>query len=294
VAESPSRLRPAEIEHFRQQGYLFPVDVLTPAEVDEALAAYRIYRTVTGRVGGLLRRRWNYPKIHLVAQWADALVHHPRLLEIATSLVGPNLLIWSTNLFVRAGHSNSRLAWHQDAPYFGWEGAEGKVVRIWLALTPTSRRNGTMLYCRRSHEAGLVRHKFVDRTIAGLMQGEQADYDVQEKDVVAVEIGPGQASLHQPTTVHSSGPSSTDEERICFAVDYLSPSVRPLCGPDSALLAQGEDLYHHFLPEQRPTADFTPEALRSFRDAVLMRDQRLAKVMQVVHAARATERVGGA
>ncbi|MFI6763098.1 phytanoyl-CoA dioxygenase family protein [Micromonospora sp. NPDC050417] len=293
MAESLSRLSPEQVDHFRQQGYLLPVNVLTPAEVDETIAAYRTYRTVTDRAGGLLKRRWNYPKIHLVARWADTLVHHPRLLAIATSLVGPDLLVWSTNLFVRAGHSNSRLAWHQDAPYFGWEGADGNVVRIWLALTRTSRRNGTMLYCRRSHEAGLVRHDFVNRTLAGLMQGEQADYDVRDEDVVAVEIEAGQASLHQPTTVHSSGPSSTDEERICFAVDYLAPSIRPLHGPDSALLVQGEDRYRHFLPERRPTTDFSPDALRDFRTAVLMRDERLSKVMQVIHAERAAERVGG-
>ncbi|MFD2767086.1 phytanoyl-CoA dioxygenase family protein [Micromonospora eburnea] len=291
MAESPSRLSPEQVEHFRQQGYLLPVEVLTPAEVDATVAAYRTYRTVTDRAGGLLKRRWNYPKIHLVVRWADALVHHPRLLDIATSLVGPDLLVWSTNLFVRTGHSTSRLAWHQDAPYFGWEGAEGRAVRIWLALTRTTRGNGTMLYCRRSHAAGLVRHDFVDRTLTGLMQGERADYEVHEEDVVAVEIEAGQASLHQPTTVHSSGPSSTDDERICFAVDYLAPSIRPLHGPDSALLVQGEDRYGHFLPEQRPATDFSPDALRTFREAVLLRDQRLSKVMQVIHAERAAERV---
>lgn len=268
-----------------------PVDVLTPPEVEETVAAYRTYRTVADRAGGMLKRRWNYPKIHLVAGWADSLVHHPRLLAIATSLVGPDLLVWSTNLFVRAAHSNSRLAWHQDAPYFGLDGVEGNAVRIWLALTRTSRRNGTMLYCRRSHTAGFVPHDFADRTLAGLMQGEQADYDVRDEDVVAVEIEAGQAALHQPTTVHSSGPSSTDEERICFAVDYLAPSIRPLHGPDSALLVQGEDRYHHFLPERRPAREFSPDSLRDFRTAVLMRDERLAKVMQAVHAER-VRRVG--
>ncbi|MCC3776568.1 phytanoyl-CoA dioxygenase family protein [Streptomyces sp. UNOB3_S3] len=293
MAESPCPLSPEQIGFFHRQGYLMPVDVLTPSQAAEAVTAYRTYRTVTDRAGGLLKRRWNYPKIHLVARWADGLVHHPGLLDLASSLIGPDLLVWSTNLFVREGHSGSRLAWHQDAPYFGWEGAEGNAVRVWLALTRTSRDNGTMLYCRRSHKAGLLRHDFADRTLAGLMRGEQADYDVHEDDVVAVEIEAGQASLHQPTTVHSSGPSTVAEERICFAVDYLAPSVRPVHGPDSALLVRGEDRYRHFLPERRPEADFAPDALRAFREAVLMRDQRLAAVMRVIHDERAAERVSG-
>lgn len=278
-----------QVAAFHRQGHLFPVQVLTADEVAGTVAAYGRYRNVTERVGGLLRRRWNYPKIHLIAGWAADLVHHPALLDVATRLIGPDLLVWSTNLFVRAGYSDSRLAWHQDAPYFGWEGYAGNAIRIWVALTPTSRRNGTMLYCSRSHEAGLLAHNLVDRSLTGLMQGEQVDYAVADDDVVAVEIKAGQAAVHQPTTVHCSGPSSTDDERICFAVDYLTPAVRPLYGADSALLVQGEDRTGHFLPEQRPATEFGPDELRRFRDAILLRDQRLCSTMRVVH----TERAGG-
>lgn len=289
---SPFQLSAEQIKKFHVQGYLFPVDVLTQREVREVLAAYQRYRTVVDRAGGLLNKRWNHPKVHLIAKWADALVHHPRLLDLATDVIGPDLLVWSTTVFVRERRSSSRLAWHQDAPYYGWAGSEDAAVRIWVALTRTTRQNGTLLYCRESHTAGLLPHDFIDRSPAGVMQGEQVEYTAKDEDIVAVEIDAGQASLHQPTTVHSSGPSSVDAERICFAVDYLAPSIVPLYGQDSALLVRGDDRYEHFVPEKRPESDFAPAAIRQFRDAVVMRERRLATVMRTEHARKATRSVG--
>ncbi|MEV0159464.1 ectoine hydroxylase-related dioxygenase (phytanoyl-CoA dioxygenase family) [Nonomuraea fuscirosea] len=278
--------RQDRLARFQADGFLFPVELLERAEAQEYATALRTYREITRRAGGLLRQRWNYPKIHLLTRWADALVHHEAAVDLAESLIGPDLLVWSTNIFERPEHSPARLAWHQDAPYYGWEGFEGRAIRVWIALTPTSRANGTMLYCRGSHAGGLVPHGFTGSSMGDLLQGERAAYEIAQEDVLSVDLEPGQCAVHTPATVHSSGPSTGETERLCFAVDYIDPAVRPLHGDDSALLVRGEDRHGHYVPERRPAADFAPEALRAFRAAVRMRDARLVAVMREAHAGR--------
>ncbi|MET7328990.1 phytanoyl-CoA dioxygenase family protein [Nonomuraea sp. NPDC005650] len=279
--------RQDRLTRFRADGFLFPVELLDREEAREYATALRTYREIARRAGGLLRQRWNSPKIHLLTRWADALVHHEAALDLAESLIGPDLLVWSTNVFERSEHSPARLAWHQDAPYYGWEGFEGRAIRIWIALTPTSRANGTMLYCRGSHAGGLVPHGFTGASMSDLLQGERAEYEIAREDILSVDLEPGQCAVHTPATVHSSGPSLGETERLCFAVDYVNPAVRPTHGADSALLARGEDRHGYYASEPRPVSDFAPEALRAFRAAVAMREARLVAVLREAHARRA-------
>jgi hypothetical protein len=269
-----------QLRQWRDEGYYFPVDVLTAAEADAALADVRRYDEITRRAGGFLRQRWTYPKIHLVATWADRLINHPRLLDLATRVIGPDLMVWSTNLFLRPAGSTAELAWHQDAAYYGWKDFSGRTVRIWLALTETSPANGTMRYAPRACLDGLVRHGFRQDGLAGRLRGEEVLVEVDEATAVDVNLRPGQCALHQPTTVHSSGPSRSTADRVCFAVDYIDPALEPIGAPDSALLVQGEDRYGHYRPEQRPAADFDAAALQQFYRASVLHDRRILTIMR--------------
>ncbi|WP_217209188.1 phytanoyl-CoA dioxygenase family protein [Streptomyces sp. AC550_RSS872] len=272
-----------QLSRFRADGFLCPIDLLERGTAESYAAQVRTYKEVTRRAGGFLWQRWNYPKIHLLTRWADELVHNEAVLDLAESLIGPDLMVWSTNIFERSGYSDARLAWHQDGPYYGWHDFNGRAVRIWIALTQTDEANGTMRYCRGSHAEGLVPHHFTGRTVADLTQGEKADYLVADENTVSVNLEPGQCAIHTPATVHSSGPSTSEAERLCFAIDYISPAIRPTVGEDSALLVRGEDRHGHHTYERRPDTDFSAEALRGFRAAVSLRDARLLRVMREVH-----------
>jgi hypothetical protein len=272
----------AQLDRLRTDGYFFPVDVLSEQEAASILDEVRRYELISERVGGFLRQRWNYPKIHLVAMWADRLVHHPAVLDLASRVIGPDLLVWSTNLFIRPAGSGAELAWHQDAPYFGWRDFLGRTVRIWIALTPATAENGTMRYSRGSHTCGLLRHGYRGDGASGVLRGEEVQVEVDEATAVDVLLRAGQCSLHQPTTVHCSGRSQSRSDRVCFAIDYVCPSVRPEHGPDSALLVRGEDRYGYYEPEARPEADFSPAALRHFYRAAVQRDRRIIAVMRAL------------
>ncbi|GAA2367940.1 phytanoyl-CoA dioxygenase family protein [Streptomyces cuspidosporus] len=267
-------LAPDLAERFRTDGFAFPVNALTPAEAEQALAGCHTYLRTVSAAGGALARYAAFPKIHLVASWADRIVHHPAILDAVEALLGPELLVWSTNLFVRPAHSGSSLAWHQDAVYLGLDGYQQHAARVWVALTDTTVANGTMRYARGSHLGGALPHRFSGSGLEDIMRGEEIAVDIDEAATVDVILNAGQCSVHHLAMAHCSGPNHTDAGRFNFAIDYVTPRVRPTAGEDSALLVRGADP-GAFLPEARPASDFDQAALREFYAAVARRQKRI-------------------
>ena len=60
----------------------------------------------------LLRSNSNY----LLPSFDD-LVRNERLLAAASQVLGPDLLVWSADLFIKEAHSLKIVTWHQDLTY---------------------------------------------------------------------------------------------------------------------------------------------------------------------------------
>ena len=85
---------------------------------------------------------------------------------------------------------------------------------------------------------------------------------------VDVALQAGEMSLHHVLLVHGSGPNTTDDRRIGYAIRYIPPHVRQLKVRDSATLVRGRDRYGHFDLEPEPRADLDAAALAAHADAV--------------------------
>ena len=111
----PKRLSTAALEAYSKDGYCFPVSVLSPDEVAHARNCLEKHEAKTGEP---LQGNYRH-KAHLLFTWVDALVHHPKILDAAEDVLGPNLLCWTTNFFIKEANSPGFVSWHQDAFYWG-------------------------------------------------------------------------------------------------------------------------------------------------------------------------------
>ncbi len=247
------------------EGFVFPINVLS---AEEAEGYHQLYnealRHDAGRGGDVLKL-----KGHLVLKWMADLARHPRILDPVESVLGPNILCWTSTFFVKQPNDQTYVSWHQDATYWGL--GNGQVYSAWLAFTPSNRESGCMRMIPGSHRE-LVPHADTFEENNLLSRGQEISVDVDENLAIDIELQPGQMSLHHVQIVHGSPPNTSSVPRIGFVVRYISTQTEQTVGiRDSAMLVRGEDNFGHFDLESAPDQDFDPEALAHFDK---LREQR--------------------
>jgi len=265
----PKCLSPEALARYHRDGFHFPVRVLSGAEA-------RSYRdrleTQERALGGPLKGEMRH-KTHLLFTWANELARHPAILDAVEDVIGPDILCWSTTFFTKEAHSPAFVSWHQDATYWGLSTAD--VITAWVAFADAPVESGAMKFWPGSHLKKQIEHRDTFDENNLLTRGQEIAVDVPAGAGVDVPLRAGEMSLHHVLLVHGSGPNTTDDRRIGFAIRYIPPHVRQLKVRDSAMLVRGSDRYGHFDPEPAPRADLDPAALAAHRDAV----ERSAKAL---------------
>jgi non-heme Fe2+,alpha-ketoglutarate-dependent halogenase len=241
--------------------YFAPIPILSAEETETALAAYRRFQADSLAQFGVAHRF----KAHLLSPDLARVVTHPRVLAVATAILGPDVLLWSSDFFEKPGGSTGFVSWHQDSTHAGLEPTDD-IVNLWLALTPSMAESGCLRVQPGTHDAGQLTHENRADADNMLFFGQTV---AVEGDGVALPLSPGEASLHSMRIVHGSEPNRSDTPRVGMVLRFIHPSVRQTKARDSATLAAGTDRYGHFDHEPLPEAHFAPEAVAAFENAIL-------------------------
>lgn len=252
------------IQNYREQGFVFPVEVLDP------VSAARLRGAIEGieQFQGHALNRVQCNKSYLLFDWADELVNHPAILDAVESLIGPDILCYMSNLFTKEAGSKSYVSMHQDAAYWGVDADD--VVTAWVALSPATAASGVMKVEPGSHRTLL---KQVNTYAADnlLTRGQEVvAANLHPESQIYMELKPGQMSLHHFMLVHGSDANSTDDRRIGFAIRYVAATAKKIGRPESALLVRGENR-GPFLLEKRTRG--LPKREREIEHARALRRQ---------------------
>jgi ectoine hydroxylase-related dioxygenase (phytanoyl-CoA dioxygenase family) len=213
-------------QRYDEDGFVFPLDAIEPSEAaevrDDLESAERELADDPEKLG-LLR---TYPDRLLPS--FDALIRDERLVDAATSVLGPDLIVWSSALFTKEPNSSKIVSWHQDLTYWGLD--DTKEVTCWVALTPSTGHSGAVKFVPGSHKQTIVPHTDTWDKNNLLSRGQEVAVDVDESEAVVVELQPGQFSMHHGHLFHASGPNTTVERRIGSAIRYMAASMKQQSG----------------------------------------------------------------
>lgn len=258
----PKLLSTSAVEAYRRDGYYAPVRVMSAAEALGFRRALEAHEAVLGQpLQGNLRH-----KVHLLFTWADALVHHPAVLDAIEDAIGPDILCWTTNFFIKEAKSPGFVSWHQDSTYWGLDPDE--VITAWIALSEVSEESGYMQVIPGSHKVEQLPHVDTFHKDNLLSRGQEIAVEVDKSKAVGLALHPGEMSLHHIKLVHGSDANRSNDRRIGLAIRYIPTYVRQTKVRDSAMLVRGTDNHHHFDPEPRPQADLDAAARAAHADAM--------------------------
>ena len=234
-----SFLSPAQLKQYKDEGYVSPIDALSK---DEALEIREEIELIEKKwpkeLEGLGR---NY--IHLISPIFDKVSHNPKILDAVESIIGRDILICGTTLFIKNPNEKGFVSFHQDAKYIGLE--PHNWVTAWIAVTDANEENGCMRMWSGSHKDELKYHnqKFDENNL--LTRGQTVE-NVPIKETTPVILKAGQMSLHHPTIVHGSGLNRSNDRRIGFVIQsYIGSNVNQVLGKMYVQQARGKDNYNY-------------------------------------------------
>jgi ectoine hydroxylase-related dioxygenase (phytanoyl-CoA dioxygenase family) len=255
-------LSAAAVEAFGRDGYYSPIRATSADDARQYRDALEAHEA---KAGAPLQGNWRH-KTHLLFTWADALVHHPQIVDAVEDVIGPNILCWTTNFFIKERKSPGFVSWHQDSTYWGLEPDD--VVTAWVALTEVTPENGCMQVIPGSHRIDQLPHLDTFHKDNLLSRGQEIAVDVDKSKAVSLAMRAGEMSLHHIKLVHGSDPNRSDDRRIGFAIRYIPTYVRQTKVRDSATLVRGVDTVGAFDHEPRPRRDLDDAALAAHADAI--------------------------
>jgi ectoine hydroxylase-related dioxygenase (phytanoyl-CoA dioxygenase family) len=259
-----------QIDRFKRDGVVFPIRVLSPGQADR----YRMHSDALESALGGRPRTVEVRQMHLHFRWAYELATHPRVLDAVEAVLGPNLLVWGTELFAKHPRDASlAIAWHRDHPYTGFR--FDQLATAWIALADSTPANGCMQVIPCGKEA--TQDRVADDHVGRAAWPEDAcQHNEHALDVV---LRAGEMSLHDGYVLHGSGPNRSSQKRVGFTVRFIRPEARPLVGKPPVMLARGRDDHHHFTLVEPSLEEDMPQALAAMKQSA---DDHLEKMLRTL------------
>ncbi len=241
-----SSLSSVQVQKYNKEGFVAPIDVFSSQEADEIKNEIEfIEKKWPNELDGIGR---NY--IHLISPVFDKVCHNSKILDAVESIIGKNILVCGTTLFIKNPNEKGFVSFHQDAKYIGLE--PHNWVTAWVALTDSNEKNGCMKMWAGTHKNEIKHHnqKFDENNL--LTRGQTIE-DVPINETTPVILKAGQMSLHHPAVIHGSGLNKSEERRIGFVIQsYIGTNVDQVLGKMYVQLARGEDLFNYHEKARRP------------------------------------------
>jgi non-heme Fe2+,alpha-ketoglutarate-dependent halogenase len=251
----PKVLTQQQINDFHESGYVSPIDVMS--EHEAGLYLQRLEQAEHDYPQEINPENRN--NAHLSFSFLDELVHHPIIVDAVEDLIGSNISLWGSVLFIKEPQTKGYVSWHQDATYVGITPHD--FVTPWLALTPSNRHNGCMSMIPGSHKDHIRNH---DDTFSedNLLTRGQVVRDIDESIAVELILNPGQMSLHHAEIVHGSIPNTSDQRRVGYAIQaYMPAHAKQVIGENYWMQIRGENQRQDSITLHRPKFDMDSEGV---------------------------------
>ena len=228
-----------DVEAYREQGYIVVPDVLTSEELD---AIRRELAELVDKASGLTENDDVYdleddhspeaPRVrrikqpHAVMASVSDLVHHPRMLEILSRLIGPGIRFQTSKLNMKSAGGGAAVEWHQDWAFYPHTNDD--LVAVGVLLDDVDETNGPLCVLPGSHR-GAIHDHHANGFFCGAIDPVATPIDFGA--AARLTGSAGSMTFHHVRAVHGSAPNRSDRSRnlLLFqfaAVDAFPRSVR--------------------------------------------------------------------
>ena len=241
-----SNLSANQLKQYKDEGFVSPIDIFSHGRAN---AIRKEIELIEEKIPGELNKSGRYNS-HLISPLLDEITHDFKILDAVQSLIGKNILVCGTTLFIKNPNEKGFVSYHQDAKYIGLKPYNW--VTAWVAITDSNEHNGCMRMWAGSHKEDLKEHDQMFNEGNLLTRGQTVN-NVPIDQTTPLILKAGQMSLHHPTVVHGSDLNKSNDRRIGFVIQsYIGTDVKQVLGENSVQLARGVDEFRYHKTIGRP------------------------------------------
>jgi non-haem Fe2+, alpha-ketoglutarate-dependent halogenase len=235
-----------QLKQYEDKGFVSPIDIFSKKRANDIRKEIEL---IEEKIPEELNKSGRY-NAHLISPLLDEVTHDPRVLNAVQSIIGENILVCGTTLFIKNPNEKGFVSYHQDAKYIGLKPYNW--VTAWVAITDSNEHNGCMRMWSGSHKDHLKDHDQMFNK-GNLLTRGQTVKNVPIKETTPLILKAGQMSLHHPTVVHGSDLNKSNDRRIGFVIQsYIGTDVKQVLGKNSVQLARGVDEFNYHKTIRRP------------------------------------------
>ena len=148
-------------------------------------------------------------------------LHHPRILEIVSQLIGYGLRCNGNKLNLKLPEIGSPVEWHQDWAFYPHTNDD--LLAVGICIDDMTVENGALLAIPGSHKGPIYDHHY-----EGHFSGAITDSRFDDKKAVPIVLKAGGISIHHARTVHGSTPNRSKNARRLLLFQYCAIDAWPL------------------------------------------------------------------
>ena len=221
-------LSAAEIADFARDGYLIPRHRLSREQVARIQSLTDALLAANPHLG-------DTPMVcpHMPAGGAQGLKGDrawlefstdPDILDMVEQLIGPDIILWGTNLFAKPARTGRKVPFHRDGRY--WPIDPLATVTVWIAVEDTSKQNGCLRVVPGSHRRGEIGPHYTSDRPEDLIPETLDESAYDPASAVDIELEAGQMALFDVFTIHCSNANPSDRRRVGYAMRYMPSTSR--------------------------------------------------------------------
>lgn len=215
-----------QIQAFQKNGYLGPIRAFDANEIDE----------LVDQLADVIAEKVRTHHRHLDLTAVHQLCTSPAIIDCIASLIGPDVMLWSSNFFVKQPGARET-PWHQDQNNAGPAVLEPPLnFSVWLAIDDCMAENSCLKFVGGSHLTTVNHEPPSDGHYFGLADTRRFDLST----AVNMELRKGEFVLFTDRVLHAAEPNNSDKRRAGLAMRFTAPFVKIL-RPVKGMIVRGED-----------------------------------------------------
>ena len=224
VRSSPPILTEEEVENYKQQGYVVP-KWRYPAKSIEMMQ--RLVQELIEANPDHYQEQLVCPHLPQGATKPMVSERHQDFLNLAMEegvrkilgqILGPDVLLWGSQLFCKPAAVGMEIPWHQDGAY--WPIRPLAYISAWIAIDRVRRENACLKVIPGSHLNGLKPHQIDSRKNLALDRTVNPEH-LNKEEAVDIELDPGELVFFDVYLMHGSNANTSGERRAGLVYRYM-------------------------------------------------------------------------